>query len=64
MNIMELLVEVGLTASKGEARRLIEQGGIKIDGSAVNDINKIIEITANGVLVQRGKRGFVRVVKK
>ena len=57
-------MEVGLTASKGEARRLIEQGGIKIDGSAVNDINKIIEITANGVLVQRGKRGFVRVVKK
>jgi len=64
MNIMELLVEVGLTASKGEARRLIEQGGIKIDGAAVNDINKIIGITANGVLVQRGKRGFIRVVKK
>jgi len=62
--LTDLLVEIKLAESKGEARRLIEQGGIKVDGAAVNDINKIIEITANGVLVQRGKRGFVKVIKK
>jgi len=63
-NIAELLVEVKLAASKGEARRLIEQGGVKIDGNVIKDINKIVEITANGVLLQKGKRGFARVVKK
>ena len=64
MNIAELLVVVELAASKGEARRLIEQGGVKVDGNVVKDINKTVEITANGVLLQKGKRGFVKVVKK
>ena len=62
--LADLLVEVKLAASKGEAKRLVEQGGVKIDGEAVKDINKIIEITKNGALIQRGKRGFVRVIKK
>lgn len=60
-NIIDLLAEVKLAASKSEARRLIEQGGIKINGEAVKDVNKKIEITAEGVLLQRGKRQFVRV---
>jgi len=69
MNIVELLVEVKLAGSKGEARRLIEQGGIKIkvgaqDFVAVKDINTVINITKSGVLLQRGKRQFVRVIKK
>ena len=60
-NIVDLLIECDLAASKSEARRLIEQGGIKIDGEVVKDINKIIEITKDGVLVQRGKRQFVKI---
>jgi len=64
INIVELLVEVGLTKSKGEARRLIEQGGIKVDGEVVKSIDEIINITKEGVLVQRGKRQFVRIVKQ
>lgn len=64
MNIVELLVAVELAASKGEARRLIEQGGVKVDGTVVNDINKIVEIADGGVLVQRGKRGFARAIKE
>lgn len=62
-NIVGLLVDIGLAGSKGEARRLIEQGGIKINGEAVKDINKEVEITVEGVLLQRGKRQFVRVIK-
>ena len=62
--LIDLLVEVKLAVSKGEAKRLIEQGGIKLDGAAVNDINKIVEITDSGVLLQRGKRGFVKVIKE
>ncbi len=63
MNIMELLVKADLAASKGEARRLVEQGGVKVDGVVEKDINKIVEITEKGVLLQKGKRGFVKVVK-
>ncbi|MDD5071473.1 MAG: tyrosine--tRNA ligase [Patescibacteria group bacterium] len=61
-NIVDLLVEVELASSKSEARRLIEQGGIKVEGEVVKDINKKIEIKKDGVLVQRGKRQFVRVI--
>ncbi|MBI4652967.1 tyrosine--tRNA ligase [Candidatus Kuenenbacteria bacterium] len=64
LNIVELLVETKLATSKSEARRLIEQGGIKIDGNVVKDINKIIEITEQGVLAQKGKRQFIKVLRK
>ncbi|MDD4271612.1 MAG: tyrosine--tRNA ligase [Patescibacteria group bacterium] len=62
--LADLLVEVKLAASKGEARRLIEQGGVKVDGNVIKDINKEIKITKGGVLLQKGKRGFVKVIKK
>ena len=61
--LIDLLVEVKLAASKGEARRLMEQGGVKIDGAVEKDINKAVKITEKGILLQKGKRGFVRVVK-
>jgi len=61
INIIDLLIEVKLASSKSEARRLIEQGGIKIDGEVVENVGKEVEITKEGILVQRGKRQFVRV---
>ena len=61
INIVDLLVEIKLAASKSEARRLVEQGGIKIANEVIKDINKIIEIPKDGVLVQRGKRQFIKV---
>ncbi|MDD5294375.1 MAG: tyrosine--tRNA ligase, partial [Patescibacteria group bacterium] len=54
MNIVDLLVEVELASSKSEARRLIEQGGIKVGEQVISDIGKKIEVTKNGVLIQRG----------
>lgn len=60
--LLDLLVETGLAASKGEARRLIEQGGIKIDNEVVKEINREITIPQKGILLQRGKRQFVRAV--
>ena len=62
--LVDLLVEVKLAASKGEAKRLIEQGGVKVDGVVIKDMNKEIKITEKGALLQKGKRGFVRVTKK
>ncbi len=63
LKIVDLLVEVKLASSKSEARRLIEQGGVKVDGEVIKDINKEIKITKDGILVQKGKRGFVKVKK-
>lgn len=59
--LIDLLVEIKLAPSKSEARRLVEQGGIKVDGKIVDDIKKEIAITPEGVLVQKGKRHFMRV---
>jgi tyrosyl-tRNA synthetase len=61
--LIDLLYEVKLSGSKGEARRLIEQGGIKVDGEVVKDVNKEIEIKQDGILLQRGKRQFLKVKK-
>lgn len=60
IGIVDLIVESKLASSKGEARRLIEQGGVKIDGQKVLDVNKIISINSKGILLQVGKRHFVR----
>ena len=62
INIVELLNEVGLAKSKGEARRLIAQNGIKIDGKVVGDVEMEVEIDKKGILLQRGKRQFLRVI--
>ncbi len=60
MNIVDLLVESGLTLSKSEARRIIEQGGIKIDGKVIKDQKYSIETV--GMILQRGKRNFVKII--
>lgn len=60
--IVQVLVEVGFAASKAEARRVVEQKGVKIDGRVVDDSDAVIEIPKEGVLIQKGKRYFVRVV--
>lgn len=60
-NLAQLLADTGLTASKGEARRLIEQGGVKVDGGKATAANADIEITSEPVLLQVGKRKFLKV---
>ncbi len=63
MNILDLLVETKLAPSKSEARRLVDGGGIKVDGAAVEGYDVEIVPSKDGALVQKGKRHFVRVVK-
>jgi tyrosyl-tRNA synthetase len=59
--ICRLLAETGLAKSNGEARRLVAQGGVKVDGERVSD--PALEIPARGaVLVEVGKRRIARVV--
>ncbi len=61
INIIDLLVDTGLAQSNSEAKRLIKQNGIKINGQVVTSINQKIKITKKEVLLQRGKRYFVKV---
>lgn len=59
-NLADLLTQLNLAASKKEAKRLIEQGGVKIGGEKVSDTNSEIEIK-DEILLQVGKRKFLKV---
>ncbi len=61
-NLAQLLADTGLAGSKGEARRLIEQGGVKVNGEKATAANADIDVTADGVLLQVGKRKFLKVI--
>lgn len=60
--ILDLLVELNFVQSKGEAKRLIQGGGVKINGEKIADIGYVINIT-DSVVLQAGKRKFARLVK-
>ena len=60
MDIVSLLKEAGLVPSKMEARRLISQGGVKIDSEKVSDEHLRVRLE-KPVLIQCGKRKFVRI---
>jgi len=67
ITITELLLESKMVTSKNEARRLIEQGGIKIkeddnDFIVVKDANLMIEIKKE-IIIQRGKRQYLKIIK-
>jgi len=61
-NLAQLLADAGLAASKGEARRLIEQGGVKVNGEKATVSNVDIAIDNDGVLLQVGKRKFLKMI--
>ena len=61
MPIAQILKQTGLTASTSEAMRMIEQGGVKLDGEKVSD--KALKLSAGGpFVIQVGKRKFARVL--
>jgi len=61
--VPKLLVTLGLAKSNGEARRLIEQGGVSIDGVRLADASREIHaVSSSSCLIKVGKRHFVRVL--
>lgn len=58
--IVDLLVAAGLTSSKGEARRLIDGGGVRVDGEKVESYDLRLE-PGTAAVVQVGRRKFVQV---
>jgi tyrosyl-tRNA synthetase len=61
-SLVDFLAEHGLVKSKSEARRLIQQSGVKLDGRVVDDSNIRLGFSDSAV-VQVGKRKFVRVTR-
>ena len=64
--IIDLLTLTKLAPSRGEARRLIEQGGITVEGEKVTSLDYAVsaETLKNGVTVKKGKKAFHRVILK
>ena len=61
-NILDILVESECATSKSEARRLVEQGGVSIDGEKVNDPNFVVD--KNEFVLQKGKKKIIKVMIK
>ena len=65
VDILTLLVKSGLTPSRSEARRAVEQGGVSVDGEKVTDIKTAYTANAfaDGMVLKRGKKNFRKILK-
>lgn len=63
IGIIDLLVDTGLMASRGEAKRKIREGAIDINGKSVDDIKYIVKLQ-NPVIIRAGKHKFLKVIRK
>jgi len=61
ISLLDLLVNLNFVASKGEAKRLIQGGGVKLDGEKIADMGLVITPSMNKVL-QAGKRKFAKLI--
>ena len=66
MNIVDLMIACGLAQSKGEIKRLIQQGGVSLDGEKVTSFDLVVSADAlkAGVKIKKGKKIFHRAIVK
>ena len=67
IDILTMLVKSGLTASKSEARRAVQQGGVSVDGEKVTDVFQTFAgeaLSGEGVVLKKGKKNFRKVLVK
>ena len=67
INIMDLLLRTGLAPSKGEARRLVNQGGVSVDDRKITDFSENILSDAfekGYIILKKGKKAFHKVIIK
>ena len=65
IDILGVVAAAGLTASRSEARRAVEQGGITVDGEKITDVKTLYtkaDFAGEGKVVKRGKKSFKRVI--
>lgn len=63
IDILDLIVKVGFAPSKGEARRLVTQGGVTINGEKISDFKAVINLE-NEFILKVGKRNFIKITRK
>lgn len=61
INILDLIILVNFASSKSEARRLVMQGGVSINGNKISDVQQTIYITS-GMILKVGKRKFIKLI--
>lgn len=64
-NLLELLVSIGLIPSKGEGRRLVEQGGLYVNDERISDLGFMVDssnFNANEMIIRKGKKTFHRII--
>ena len=67
IGVLNLLVACGLAPSKGEARRLVQQGGVSVNDEKVTDVNAALAqelFSGEGVIIKKGKKVFHRAALK
>lgn len=64
ISVIDMLVSSGLAPSKGEARRLIQQGGVMLNDVKVDDLYKTVDISefSNNVVIKKGKKIYHRFI--
>lgn len=63
IGIIDLILEVKFSPSKSEARRLIAQGGVSINGEKIDDLNQIVTLDEEKIL-KVGKRKFIKIIRQ
>jgi tyrosyl-tRNA synthetase len=61
INILDLIILVNFAPSKGEARRLLTQGGVSIDGEKISDVQQSVSVKS-GMVLKVGKRKFIKLI--
>ena len=65
IDVLSLLVKCGLAASRGEGRRLVQQGGVSVNDQKVTDIDAkwtVDDCSGEGIVIKKGKKVFHRAV--
>lgn len=65
IGVLEIFAEVGLTSSRSDARRMLQQGGIYVNDSRAEDVGAeldLTDLTDNGILLRAGKKKYHRLV--
>ena len=66
-DVLSMLVDIELLPSKSEARRMVEQNGIKFNGEKMNDVKHIMtqnDFKEDELVIQKGKKQFIKVIIK
>ncbi len=62
MSLVDVLVAAKLAPSKGQAYRLITQGGVEVDGMKISNPKETISVSKTGRVIKAGKKNFVKIV--